>query len=178
MRGDVMTLRELRKNKGITQQQAADFVGVPLRTYSDYENNIKKQSSIKYKYILEKLYSYGYIDEENGILSIHDIEKICKRVTVINKGSIVRDGAFEELKTTLNDIETYCVNRRSVPRDKIYSDHSVWNAIGEFFERVVDWDWTDDYEQFKKILDAIKVENTNTKNGELNSELSFLKKAM
>ena len=88
------------------------------------------------------------------------------------------NSAFEELKTTLNDIETYCVNRRSVPRDKIYSDHSVWNAIGEFFERVVDWDWTDDYEQFKKILDAIKVENTNTKNGELNSELSFLKKAM
>lgn len=80
MRGDVMTLRELRKNKGITQQQAADFVGVPLRTYSDYENNIKKQSSIKYKYILEKLYSYGYIDEENGILSIHDIEKICKEI--------------------------------------------------------------------------------------------------
>ena len=61
------------------------------------------------------------------------------------------NSAFEELKTTLNDIETYCVNRRSVPRDKIYSDHSVWNAIGEFFERVVDWDWTDDYEQFKKI---------------------------
>ena len=63
-----MTLRELRKNKGITQKQAADFVGMPLRTYSNYENDVKKQSSIKYKYILEKLYSYGYIDEENGIL--------------------------------------------------------------------------------------------------------------
>lgn len=88
------------------------------------------------------------------------------------------NSAFEDLKTTLDDIETYCVNRKSVPRDKIYSDHSVWNAIGEFFERVVDWDWTDDYEQFKKILDAIKQENSNTKSGELNSELSYLKKAM
>lgn len=75
-----MTLRELRKNKGITQKQAADFVGMPLRTYSDYENNIKKQSSIKYKYILEKLYSYGYLDEENGILTIQDIEKICREI--------------------------------------------------------------------------------------------------
>ena len=28
-----MTLKELRKAKGITQKQAADFVGVPLRTY-------------------------------------------------------------------------------------------------------------------------------------------------
>ena len=50
-----MTLRELRKNKGITQKQAADFVGMPLRTYSNYENDVKKQSSIKYKYILSGL---------------------------------------------------------------------------------------------------------------------------
>ncbi len=75
-----MTLRELRKNKGITQQQAADFVGVPLRTYSNYENDIKKQSSIKYKYIVEKLYSYGYIDEENGVLSIQEIEETCRKI--------------------------------------------------------------------------------------------------
>ena len=75
-----MTLRELRKNKEITQKQAANFVGVPLRTYSDYENNPQKQTSIKYKYILEKLYSYGYVDEENGILSIEDIKKICTKI--------------------------------------------------------------------------------------------------
>ena len=36
-----------------------------------------------------------------GSSKVDDIEKICKRVTVINKGSIVRDGAFEELKTDL-----------------------------------------------------------------------------
>ena len=41
-----MTLRELRKNKGITQQEAANYVGVPLRTYSNYENDVKKQTSI------------------------------------------------------------------------------------------------------------------------------------
>ncbi len=75
-----MTLRELRKNKGITQQQAADFVGVPLRTYSNYENDFKKQTSIKYKYIVEKLYTYGYIDEENGILTLEKIQKICAAV--------------------------------------------------------------------------------------------------
>jgi len=78
-----MTLRELRKNKGITQQQAADFVGVPLRTYSNYENDFKKQTSIKYKYMIEKLYTYGYIDEENGVLTLEEIKKVC--VNILSK---------------------------------------------------------------------------------------------
>lgn len=75
-----MTLRELRKNKAITQKQAADFLGVPLRTYSNYENDSVKEDSIKYKYMLEKLYAYGYVDEENGLLSPEEIKKICKNV--------------------------------------------------------------------------------------------------
>ena len=78
-----MTLRELRKNKGITQKEAADFVGVPLRTYSNYENDSKKQTSIKYKYIVEKLYTYGYIDEENGVLTLEEIKKTC--VSILSK---------------------------------------------------------------------------------------------
>ncbi len=72
-----MTLRELRKNKGLTQKQAADFLGVPLRTYSNYENDSKKQTDIKYKYMVENLYTYGCIDEENGILTLEEIKKIC-----------------------------------------------------------------------------------------------------
>lgn len=78
-----MTLRELRKNKGITQQEAADFVGVPLRTYSNYENDFKKQTSIKYKYMVEKLYTYGYVDEENGVLTLEEIKKVC--VNILSK---------------------------------------------------------------------------------------------
>ncbi len=78
-----MTLRELRKIKGITQQEAADYVGVPLRTYSNYENDPQKQSSIKYKYIMEKLYTHGYIDEENGVLTLEEIKKTC--VNILSK---------------------------------------------------------------------------------------------
>ena len=77
-----MTLRELRKNKNITQAQAAEFVGVPLRTYINYENDAQKQNSIKYKYIVDKLYEYGYIDEENGILSLEKIKETCANVFV------------------------------------------------------------------------------------------------
>ena len=75
-----MTLRELRKNKGITQQQAADFVGVPLRTYSNYETDPTKQTSIKYKYMIEKLHTYGYVDEENGMLTVDEIKNVCVSV--------------------------------------------------------------------------------------------------
>ena len=75
-----MTLRELRKNKGITQQQAADFVGIPLRTYSNYETDPTKQTNIKYKYMMEKLFTYGYVDEENGILTIDEIKEACVSV--------------------------------------------------------------------------------------------------
>lgn len=72
-----MTLRELRKNKGLTQQQAADFVGMPLRTYSNYENEPKKQTGIKYSYALEKLFTYGLVDEENGVLTLDEIKRVC-----------------------------------------------------------------------------------------------------
>ena len=75
-----MTLRELRKSKGITQKEAAEFAGVSLRAYSDYENDAAKQSTIKYKYLFEKLREFGYVDEENGILSLDDIKKICAGV--------------------------------------------------------------------------------------------------
>ena len=75
-----MTIRELRMNKGITQQQAADFVGVPLRTYSNYENDPRKQTSVKYKYIIDMLYTYGCIDEEHGVLTLEKIKEICASV--------------------------------------------------------------------------------------------------
>ncbi len=75
-----MTLREMRKNKGITQREAALFVGMPLRTYSNYENDPKKQSGIKYEYMLEKLRSYGNIDEDNGLLTLEQIRKVCASV--------------------------------------------------------------------------------------------------
>ncbi|MBR3844689.1 MAG: nucleotidyltransferase domain-containing protein [Clostridia bacterium] len=78
-----MTLRQLRKNKGLTQQQASDFLGVPLRTYSNYENDAAKQTSIKYKYMIEKLYTYGYVDEETGLLTLEEIKKTC--ISILSK---------------------------------------------------------------------------------------------
>ena len=76
----MMTLRELRKKQGLTQKEAALFVGVPLRTYSNYENDPTKETSIKYQYMIAKLQSRGSVNEENGVLSIDAIRDVCTDV--------------------------------------------------------------------------------------------------
>ena len=61
----------------IIMDQCADYLGIPLRTYQNYETDISKISTIKYEFMMQKLGEYGYIDEANGILSIEEIKKIC-----------------------------------------------------------------------------------------------------
>lgn len=81
MRGsELVNLRELRKQKGLTQQKCADFLGIPLRTYQNYENDRLKSDSIKYQYMMNKLLEYGYVDEEHGVLSVDAIKKICSEI--------------------------------------------------------------------------------------------------
>lgn len=75
-----MELKELRKSKNVTQQQCADYLGVPLRTYLRYENDESKRQTLKYRYMLEKLEQYGYIDEEHGLLTLDDIKAACEQV--------------------------------------------------------------------------------------------------
>lgn len=75
-----MELKELRKQKGITQLECAAYLGVPIRTYQNYENDMNKRDSIKYSYMIQRLDRYGYIDEESGILSIGKIKDVCTDV--------------------------------------------------------------------------------------------------
>lgn len=75
-----MTLKELRVSKKLTQKDASDLVKMPLRTYQDYENDMTKENSIKYNYLLTKITEYGFIDEEHGILSLNTIVKTCDEI--------------------------------------------------------------------------------------------------
>ena len=75
-----MTLQELRKRKKLTQADCAAYLAIPLRTYQNYENNIRKQNSLKYNYMMEKLEQYGYIDEGHGILTMTKIKEICQKI--------------------------------------------------------------------------------------------------
>ena len=75
-----MTLKSLRKQKRLTQAACAAYLGVPLRTYQNYESDAMKQDSLKYAYMMQKLDRYGFIDEEHGVLSIQKIKDVCKNV--------------------------------------------------------------------------------------------------
>ena len=72
-----MTLKELRKEKGLTQEACAKVVGVPLRTYIRYESDEGRRNNIKYRYIFEMLQKYGVIDEEHGLLTVEKIKETC-----------------------------------------------------------------------------------------------------
>ena len=75
-----MTLKELRKAKKLTQAACAKYLGIPLRTYQNYETDAAKVGSIKYNYMLQKLEAYGFVDETHGILTIEQIRRICSSV--------------------------------------------------------------------------------------------------
>ena len=74
------TIKTLRKEKGLTQVEASQLTGIPLRTFKMYETEECKIGTIKYNYICEKLFEYGKIDEEHGILSLDRIKEICANV--------------------------------------------------------------------------------------------------
>ena len=70
-------IKELRAEKKLTQQQAAEILGISLRSYKSYENDEDKVGTLKYNYILEKLSAINPIDEEHGVLDLEDIKEKC-----------------------------------------------------------------------------------------------------
>ena len=54
-----MTLKELRISKKLTQVDAANIAGIPLRTYKRLESNSKYSSSIKYEKCINLLKKYN-----------------------------------------------------------------------------------------------------------------------
>ena len=75
-----MILKELRKNKNLTQAASAKYLGIPLRTYQNYETDASKIGSIKYNYMMQKLEEYGFVDETHGILTVEQIRNSCSSV--------------------------------------------------------------------------------------------------
>ncbi len=74
------TLKEIRKEIGYTQTQAAEYLNVSLRSYKSYENDIDKIDTIKYSYMLEKLSKLDIVDENHGILSLDLIKNKCTEI--------------------------------------------------------------------------------------------------
>ena len=73
-------LKSIRLDKKLTQQQAAGIVGISLRSYKSYENDLDKMGNLKYNYIYEKLSRMNPIDEEHGIVDLEYISRKCSEI--------------------------------------------------------------------------------------------------
>ncbi|MBR7078285.1 MAG: nucleotidyltransferase domain-containing protein [Clostridia bacterium] len=75
-----MTLKSLRTEKGLTQADCSRYLQIPLRTYKRYEAEETRESSVKYRYMVDRLMAYGIVDEEHGLLTIEQIKNVCENV--------------------------------------------------------------------------------------------------
>ncbi len=75
-----MTLKEIRISKNLTQNEVAKILGISLRSYKSYENDINKENTFKYKYIYNEVLKIGVIDEEHGLLTLDYIKTNVKKV--------------------------------------------------------------------------------------------------
>ncbi len=75
---DMNTLKEKRKELGLTQIQAARLCGVSRRTYQTYEENNSFNSG--YEELVNKLQEIGILDGSNYVCSINQIKQACKEV--------------------------------------------------------------------------------------------------
>ncbi len=74
------TIKKMRNEKHLTQQDAAKTLGISLRSFITYENDESKVGTPKYRYIISELEKINPIDEEHGVLTIQDIGAVCKDI--------------------------------------------------------------------------------------------------
>ena len=74
------SLKQLRKERGFTQEQLANLIGVSRRTYQRYEDNETEQSKEKLREMVCKVLNLQIISETTGILSISEITQKVRNV--------------------------------------------------------------------------------------------------
>ena len=73
-------LKELRLQKKLTQREAAERIGISLRSYVTYENEESRVGTPKYRFLLSELKAMNRLDESHGVLEIDEIRELCKVV--------------------------------------------------------------------------------------------------
>ena len=84
----MITLKDIRISKRMTQTEAALVTGVSLRTYKTYEGDKSKHSSFKYADMMRRLESHIPIDERHGILAREEIQRGVRRVLSEYEGEV------------------------------------------------------------------------------------------
>ena len=138
-----MTLKELRKQRKMTQMECAKYLGIPVRTYQNYETDESKANSMKYAFMMQKLEEYGFVDETHGILSVEQIKDVCKNV-------------FSDY-----DIE-YCYLFGSYAKGKATEKSDVDLLIATSISGMRFYDLVESVrEELKKKVDVLKSEQLN-----------------
>lgn len=75
-----MTLKELRLDSKLSQEQCADLLGVSTRTFQRYERNEVNVSPKKMDFIYKVIEDNKTITEDKGILEVEEIKNICASV--------------------------------------------------------------------------------------------------
>lgn len=75
-----MTIKDIRTKKKLTQQEAADLLGLSLRTYQNYELEVSKRDKLKIDYFKKTLNEYERITPNKGILSFEEIKDVVYNV--------------------------------------------------------------------------------------------------
>ena len=73
-------LKACRIEKKLTQAEAAQRLGISLRSYITYENDASKEETVKYRFLLQEIQKIDPLDEEHGILTIDDIREISSSI--------------------------------------------------------------------------------------------------
>ena len=73
-------LKAERLKSKMTQREAADKIGVSLRSYISYENEVEKAGTPKYRFLLAEMCEISRLDEEHGILSTEEIREACSGI--------------------------------------------------------------------------------------------------
>ena len=76
----VTELKKCRMEKNLTQQETANRLGVSLRSYITYENDLTKTNTVKYRFLLQEIKNINRLDEEHGIQPLDQIRRICAEV--------------------------------------------------------------------------------------------------
>jgi predicted nucleotidyltransferase len=75
-----MNIKDVRLQCNLTQEKAAQILGVTRRTYINYESGKIDENSLKYKFLIETLKQANLIDEEHGLLTLEQIKTICSEI--------------------------------------------------------------------------------------------------
>ena len=73
-------LKEERLKSRMTQREAAEKIGLSLRSYVSYENEEAKTGTPMYRFLLAEMREISRVDEEHGILTVQDITEACKDI--------------------------------------------------------------------------------------------------